>query len=124
MTVGLGHRSPPGLGNRVGADDPGLLHHVDEVLADRACRALGQRDITVLAGADMDIGDGTSIPLSSFARIPHEVRLVELAHQEAREAEQLKGLVVVHLAERAEVAAPPPGRHSTGPAAGGDANAR
>src|ERR1035437_9870882 len=38
----------------------------------KLAEALGQRDITVLAGTDMDIGDGTSIPLSSFARIPHE----------------------------------------------------
>jgi transcriptional regulator with XRE-family HTH domain len=34
--------------------------------------ALGTGDVAVLAGTDMDIGDGTSIPVASFARIPHE----------------------------------------------------
>jgi transcriptional regulator with XRE-family HTH domain len=38
----------------------------------KLAEALSQRDIAVLAGTDMNIGDGTSIPLSSFARIPHE----------------------------------------------------
>jgi transcriptional regulator with XRE-family HTH domain len=37
----------------------------------KLAEALGQQDIAVLAGTDMNIGDGTSIPLSSFARIPH-----------------------------------------------------
>jgi transcriptional regulator with XRE-family HTH domain len=38
----------------------------------KLAEALAVGDVAVLAGTDMDIGDGTSIPVASFARIPHE----------------------------------------------------
>jgi transcriptional regulator with XRE-family HTH domain len=38
----------------------------------RLAEALGIGDVAALAGADMDLGDTTSIPIASFARIPHE----------------------------------------------------
>ena len=38
----------------------------------KLAEALGTGDITVLAGIDMDIGDAASVPVRSFARIPHE----------------------------------------------------
>jgi transcriptional regulator with XRE-family HTH domain len=38
----------------------------------KLAEALAVGDVAVLAGTDMDIGDGTSVPVASFARIPHE----------------------------------------------------
>lgn len=38
----------------------------------KLAEALAVGDVAVLAGTDMDIGGSTSIPLASFARIPHE----------------------------------------------------
>ncbi len=38
----------------------------------KLAEALGVTDVAVLAGADMDIGGAASIPVRSFARIPHE----------------------------------------------------
>ncbi|MFD0686824.1 helix-turn-helix domain-containing protein [Actinomadura fibrosa] len=38
----------------------------------RLAEVLGVGDVALLAGTDMDIGDAASIPLTSFARIPHE----------------------------------------------------
>jgi transcriptional regulator with XRE-family HTH domain len=38
----------------------------------KLAEALAVGDVAALAGTDMDIGDGTSIPVASFARIPHE----------------------------------------------------
>ena len=38
----------------------------------RLAEALGVGDVALLAGSDMSIGNGTAIPLASFARIPHE----------------------------------------------------
>lgn len=37
----------------------------------KLAEALGVGDVALLAGADMDIGDAASIPLTSFSRIPH-----------------------------------------------------
>ncbi|MFI0451895.1 helix-turn-helix domain-containing protein [Actinomadura sp. 6N118] len=34
--------------------------------------ALGLGDVALLAGTDMRLGDAASIPMASFARIPHE----------------------------------------------------
>jgi transcriptional regulator with XRE-family HTH domain len=38
----------------------------------KLAEALAVGDIAVLAGTDMDIGDATSVPVASFARIPHD----------------------------------------------------
>jgi transcriptional regulator with XRE-family HTH domain len=38
----------------------------------KLAEALAVGDVAVLAGSDMDLGDATSIPVSSFARIPHD----------------------------------------------------
>jgi transcriptional regulator with XRE-family HTH domain len=38
----------------------------------KLAEALAVGDVAVLAGTDMDLGDATSIPVSSFARIPHD----------------------------------------------------
>jgi transcriptional regulator with XRE-family HTH domain len=38
----------------------------------KLAEALGTGDVAVLAGIDMDIGGSASIPVASFARIPHE----------------------------------------------------
>jgi transcriptional regulator with XRE-family HTH domain len=38
----------------------------------KLAEALAVGDVAVLAGTDMDIGDATSVPLASFARIPHD----------------------------------------------------
>jgi transcriptional regulator with XRE-family HTH domain len=38
----------------------------------KLAEALAVGDVAVLAGTDLDIGGGTSIPVASFARIPHE----------------------------------------------------
>jgi transcriptional regulator with XRE-family HTH domain len=38
----------------------------------RLTEALGLNDVAILAGTDMALGVGASIPLASFARIPHE----------------------------------------------------
>ncbi|HLX48420.1 MAG TPA: helix-turn-helix transcriptional regulator [Streptosporangiaceae bacterium] len=38
----------------------------------KLAEALAVGDVAILAGTDMDIGGSTSIPLASFARIPHE----------------------------------------------------
>jgi transcriptional regulator with XRE-family HTH domain len=38
----------------------------------KLAEALAVGDVAVLAGTDMDIGDATSVPVASFARIPHD----------------------------------------------------
>ncbi|WP_067460456.1 helix-turn-helix domain-containing protein [Actinomadura macra] len=38
----------------------------------KLAEALGVGDVALLAGTDMNIGDTASIPMASFARIPHE----------------------------------------------------
>jgi transcriptional regulator with XRE-family HTH domain len=38
----------------------------------KLAEALAVGDVAVLAGADMDLGGATSVPVASFARIPHE----------------------------------------------------
>ncbi|MFC4913194.1 helix-turn-helix domain-containing protein [Actinomadura gamaensis] len=38
----------------------------------RLGEALGVADVAVLAGTDLNLGDGASIPIASFGRIPHE----------------------------------------------------
>ncbi|KAB2350399.1 helix-turn-helix transcriptional regulator [Actinomadura rudentiformis] len=38
----------------------------------KLAEALGVGDVALLAGTDMHIGDAASIPMASFARIPHE----------------------------------------------------
>src|SRR5262249_20267549 len=38
----------------------------------KLAEALAVGDVAVLAGTDMDLGGATSIPVASFARIPHE----------------------------------------------------
>ncbi len=38
----------------------------------KLAEVLAVGDVAILAGTDMDLGDGASIPVSSFARIPHE----------------------------------------------------
>jgi transcriptional regulator with XRE-family HTH domain len=38
----------------------------------KLAEALAVGDVAVLAGTDMDIGGATSVPLASFARIPHD----------------------------------------------------
>ncbi len=38
----------------------------------KLAEALAVGDVAVLAGTDMDLGGGTSVPVSSFARIPHD----------------------------------------------------
>ncbi|MEU6749278.1 helix-turn-helix transcriptional regulator [Spirillospora sp. NPDC046719] len=38
----------------------------------RLAEALGVGDVALLAGTDMDLGGAATIPMSSFARIPHE----------------------------------------------------
>jgi transcriptional regulator with XRE-family HTH domain len=38
----------------------------------KLAEALGLADVALLAGTDMNIGAGATIPLASFARIPHE----------------------------------------------------
>ncbi|QXJ21043.1 helix-turn-helix domain-containing protein [Actinomadura graeca] len=38
----------------------------------KLAEALGVGDVALLAGTDMNIGDAASIPMASFARIPHE----------------------------------------------------
>src|SRR6202451_94856 len=38
----------------------------------KLAEALAVGDVAVLAGIDMDLGDSTSLPVASFARIPHD----------------------------------------------------
>src|SRR5439155_22982905 len=38
----------------------------------KLAEALAVGDVAVLAGTDMDLGGATSVPVSSFARIPHD----------------------------------------------------
>src|SRR5712691_8123637 len=38
----------------------------------KLAEALAVGDVAILAGTDMDLGGATSVPVSSFARIPHE----------------------------------------------------
>jgi transcriptional regulator with XRE-family HTH domain len=38
----------------------------------KLAEALAVGDVAVLAGTDMDLGDATSVPVASFARIPHD----------------------------------------------------
>ncbi|MBO2448499.1 helix-turn-helix transcriptional regulator [Actinomadura barringtoniae] len=38
----------------------------------RLAEALGVDDVALLAGTDLNLADGASIPIASFARIPHE----------------------------------------------------
>jgi transcriptional regulator with XRE-family HTH domain len=38
----------------------------------KLAEALAVGDIAVLAGTDMDLGEGTSVPVASFTRIPHD----------------------------------------------------
>ena len=38
----------------------------------KLAEALAVGDVAVLAGIDMDLGGVTSVPVSSFARIPHD----------------------------------------------------
>jgi transcriptional regulator with XRE-family HTH domain len=38
----------------------------------KLAEALAVGDVAVLAGTDMDLGDGASVPVASFARIPHD----------------------------------------------------
>src|SRR5580693_2293274 len=38
----------------------------------KLAEALAVGDVAVLAGIDMDLGGATSVPVSSFARIPHD----------------------------------------------------
>src|SRR3954471_20177627 len=38
----------------------------------KLAEALAVGDVAVLAGTDMDLGGATSVPVASFARIPHD----------------------------------------------------
>ena len=38
----------------------------------KLAEALAVGDVAVLAGIDMDLGGATSVPVASFARIPHD----------------------------------------------------
>lgn len=38
----------------------------------KLAEALGLEDVALLAGTDMNIGEGATIPIAAFARIPHE----------------------------------------------------
>jgi transcriptional regulator with XRE-family HTH domain len=38
----------------------------------KLAEALAVGDVAVLAGIDMDLGGATSVPVSSFARVPHD----------------------------------------------------
>jgi hypothetical protein len=47
-------------------------------------------DVALLAGIDMDLGGAVSVPVSSFARIPHDAVLAirEAGGQAADQADQ------------------------------------